>query len=96
VEPLAVLGIVGLIGVGVVTQVPKLWRRPCPQCQRRSLSDFGRRYTVTAAGEREWYRHTYCVRCKLHLASIARDEYIALTEWNRGVRTATPWARVLR
>jgi len=89
-EPLALLGIVGAIGVACFTQVPKIWRRHCPQCQRRSLANFGQ----DRSGDGMWFRHFYCVRCKLHLASLAPDEYIAMSEWDRGVRHATPWARV--
>jgi DNA-directed RNA polymerase subunit RPC12/RpoP len=73
---------------------PKVLRRRCPECSKRSL--VFQSLTVGAATEPTRFTQYTCTACKQRFACPERHVFIRIEDWDRGVRTSVPRAVIRR
>jgi len=78
---------------GGLAGIPRLFRKTCPQCGRRSVASHG--FDAQAARPRV-FRVYECVRCRIVYASADGRTLIPRDQWEAGVRDVAPRATVIR
>ena len=80
--------------VVTVPIAPKLLRRRCPECSKRSLVFLS--LTVGASGAPSRFTQYACAACEQRFACPEPHVFVRIEDWDRGVRTAIPRATIRR